>query len=62
MKIKKYIRFCSCKGCRKNMILILNLRQEVREKKFKLCEEHTKELMRIGKLKSVTFEETINVE
>nr|DAO13266.1 MAG TPA: hypothetical protein [Caudoviricetes sp.] len=40
----------------------IELKAGGKRKKFKLCEEHTKELMRIGKLKSVTFEETINVE
>ena len=32
MKIKSILEFCLVKGAEKNMILILNLRQEVREK------------------------------
>ena len=46
----------------KNAVFMRSVAFRKRLKKFKLCEEHTKELMRIGKLKSVTFEETINVE
>jgi hypothetical protein len=62
MKIKSILEFCSCKGCRKKYDFDIELKAGGKRKKFKLCEEHTKELMRIGKLKSVTFEETINVE
>ncbi len=62
MNIKSILGFCSCKGCGKRYVFNAELKAGGKKKKFKLCEEHTKEIMKLGKLKSVTFEETINLD
>lgn len=62
MRFKSILGFCSCKGCRKRWVFNAELKAGGKKKKFKLCEEHAKELMGLGKLKSVTFEETINLD
>lgn len=62
MNIKSILGFCSCKGCHKRYVFNAELKVGEKKKKFKLCEEHTKELMGLGKLKSVTYEETIDLD
>lgn len=59
MNIKSILGFCSCKGCKKRYVYNVELKAGEKKKKFKLCEEHTKEIMKLGRLKSVTCEETI---
>lgn len=62
MKIKSILGFCSCKGCRKRYIFNAELKVGEKKKKFRLCEEHMRELMSCGKMKSVTYEETIDLD
>lgn len=62
MSIKSILGFCDCKGCWKRHVFNIELKVGTKKKKFKLCEEHAKELMKCGKMKSVTYEETIDLD
>lgn len=62
MNIKSILGFCSCKGCKCRYDFEIELKAGGKKQRARLCEEHAREFMKCGKLKSVTFEETINLD
>ena len=61
MKIKSILGFCSYKGCHKRHDFEIEIKAGEKRNKARLCEEHAMELAQKGKLKSVTFEEMIEL-
>lgn len=61
MIIKNILGFCACKGCHKRQQFAIEVKAGNKKKIFKYCEKHAKELMKMGKIKSVTYEETIEL-
>lgn len=66
MGIKYLIGLCEGDGCKKRGVFTAEIKGVNKKngkplkKKFRLCEEHAKEFIRMGALTSVTYEETIH--
>lgn len=66
MGIKYLFGMCAGDGCKKRGVFTAEIKGTSKKngkplkKKFRLCNEHAKEFIRMGTIKSVTYEETLN--
>ena len=66
MGLKKILGLRQCRGCKNKGIFEGEITATTKDggtksKKFLLCKEHAIEISSKGKIKSVTYEETINL-
>ena len=66
VKIKSILGFCQYKGCKRHYDYEVELKYakkgKIRSRNLRLCMEHAKELCQGGKIRSLTYQETIDFE
>lgn len=62
MKIKSLFGFCSCKACKNrwNYEITVTMKNG-KNKPYRLCDKHIKELLAHSKINSITLEQTIDL-